>query len=174
MPMIFAACILRRNHGTFEARKIKQRIAQRLALWKEGQVEALVTQIEDAVITAAGGAGTGTDEARDARAFNSAVLDGKVRSAVRRLTVRDGGGVLSPEDKCTKTGERVIDMLAGKHPDLRYPDLGSEDNIAFEHYDSCPDPVPLVCNPVGMEEVAKKLGGQRAWTASMLPMQGRT
>ena len=28
LPMIFAACILRRNHGTFEARKIKQRIAQ--------------------------------------------------------------------------------------------------------------------------------------------------
>ena len=76
-----------------------------------------------------------------------------------QLTVREGGGVLSSDDKCTKTGERVIDVLAGKHPNLRYPTLGSDDNIAFEQYESCPDPVPLICNPIGMEDVAKKLGG---------------
>ena len=64
-----------------------------------------------------------------------------------------------PKDKCTKTGERVIDVLTGKHPALRYPTLGSDDNIAFEQYESCPDPVSLVCNPAGMEDMVKKLGG---------------
>ena len=49
-----------------------------------------------------------------------------------------------PEDKCTKMGERVIDVLAGKHLNLRYPDLDRDDNIAFEQYESCPDPVPLM------------------------------
>ena len=38
-PLIFAACILRRNQGTFKAAQIKKRIAQRLALWEEGRSE---------------------------------------------------------------------------------------------------------------------------------------
>ena len=40
--LIFAACILCRNQGTFKAAKIKQRITQRLDLWEEGKEELLV------------------------------------------------------------------------------------------------------------------------------------
>ena len=45
-PLIFAACVLRKNRGTFKAAKIKQRITQRLDLWEEGKEEALVAHIE--------------------------------------------------------------------------------------------------------------------------------
>jgi hypothetical protein len=64
-----------------------------------------------------------------------------------------------PNDKCTKTEDCVIDVLKGKHPDLRVPELGHEDNLTFETYDTCPDPVPLVCDPVEVEKVAAQLGG---------------
>jgi hypothetical protein len=38
-----------------------------------------------------------------AQKFNHMVLDGKLRAAVRLATARDGGGVLLPQDACTKT-----------------------------------------------------------------------
>ena len=46
LALIFPACILRRSPGIFETAKIKQRVEQRLKLWKEGRIEALVAQIE--------------------------------------------------------------------------------------------------------------------------------
>ena len=37
------------------------------------------------------------------------------------------GGVLLPEEKCTKTGERVMEVLRTKHPDARPPSVASLD-----------------------------------------------
>ena len=103
-PADFSACILRRSTGIVGARKIKQRISQRLDLWREGRIEALVSQIESKAKTAAGGKRGERNKERAVKAFDSAVLDGKVRSVVRRLTERKGGGVLSPNDKGVKGG----------------------------------------------------------------------
>ena len=47
------------------------------------------------------------------------MLSGRLRKAVRGLTNRDGGGVLQPDDACTKTGRRVLDVLHEKHPAMR-------------------------------------------------------
>jgi hypothetical protein len=59
------------------------------------------------------------------------------RSAVRNLTNRDQGGVLQPDDACTKTGLPVLEVLRGKHPAMRDPDpdLQDQDRGSFEHYD---------------------------------------
>ena len=79
-----------------------------------------------------GGRGKGTDDDDSiARKYHSMVCDGKLRPAVRWLTSRDGGGVLSPEDACTKTGRFVIDVLREKHPDLMVPDLEDEEWASF-------------------------------------------
>ena len=37
------------------------------------------------------------------------------------ITEREKGGVLQPDDHCTKTGERVMEVLCTKHPDARPP-----------------------------------------------------
>ena len=60
---------------------------------------------------AGSGCRTNDDEsAAAARQFNATVLSGRLRKAVRGLTNRDGGGVLQPDDVCTKTGRRVLEV----------------------------------------------------------------
>ena len=46
-----------------------------------------------------------------ARSFHETVLSGKLRQAVRRATDREGGGCLLPEEKFTKTGRPVAEVL---------------------------------------------------------------
>jgi len=63
------------------------------------------------------------------RRFNSMVHSGKLRAAVRTVTDRDPGGLYAPDDICTKTGRRVLDVLREKHPDARIPE-----ESAFDFY----------------------------------------
>ena len=46
-----------------------------------------------------------------ARSFHETVLSGKLRQAVPRATDREGGGCLLPEEKFTKTGRPVAEVL---------------------------------------------------------------
>ncbi len=68
-----------------------------------------------------------------ARKFNSMVLDGKLRATVRFATDCDGGGVLLPQDACTKTGRPVMEVLLLQHPDTLILDFEDPHCIAFEH-----------------------------------------
>jgi hypothetical protein len=54
-----------------------------------------------------------------ARAYNAKIFSGRIRQAVRSVTIRDRGGVLGPSDLCTKTCRPIIDVLHEKHPPLR-------------------------------------------------------
>ena len=74
-----------------------------MTLWMSGQYNALV---QDIVGEAMRSVGSGRDMANEeliAQKFNHMVLDGKLRAAVRLTMARDGGGVLLPQDACTKT-----------------------------------------------------------------------
>ena len=55
------------------------------------------------------------------RTFNRLILEGRVRSAVRLITERTGGGVLNPADeahgKQGPLGKTVFDELQEKHPE---------------------------------------------------------
>jgi hypothetical protein len=64
------------------------------------------------------------------RRFNSMVHSGKLRAAVRAMTDRDPGGLYAPDDICTKTGHRVLDVLREKHPDAHIPEECAFDNYA--------------------------------------------
>ena len=85
-----------------------------------------------------------------------------MRSAVRNATSRGGGGVLSPDDLCTKTGKPVLEVLESKHPEMREPllDRSKDSESIFESYDAVPDaPVPLSITAETVETVADKLSG---------------
>ena len=56
-----------------------------------------------------------------AQTYHSLVLRGKLRTAVRWSTEREMGGVLQPGDRCTKTGDRVMEVLRAKHLEARTP-----------------------------------------------------
>ena len=158
--MILPACILRREIGVVKAKAIQKRITRRIQLWTEGKISELV---EDVVNTARRGSGNGggtNDNESRARKFHSMVCEGKLGPAVRWLGNRDGGGVLGPEDKCTKNPTKtVIEVLREKHPDLRIPDLAQEDWASFEEYAECLDSVPVDCTTEIVEKVAGKLRG---------------
>ena len=53
--------------------------------------------------------------------------------ALRWVTERETGGVLQPGDRCTKMGDRVMEVLHSKHPEARTPTAESLDS-----YPDCP------------------------------------
>jgi hypothetical protein len=105
-----------------------------------------------------------------AKRYNSMVLDGKIRGAVRFATGRGLGGPKSPMDKCSKSGELVIDVLRKKHPTIRTPKIGKSKIgeveaypagvQGFDHYPHGASAViPNWFDCHSMEEVSKTLDG---------------
>ena len=90
-PLVFAACILRRRHGCVKAADIKRRIDQRLSLWQEGRFDALIQDVTASALADAGHRSTKSDDETIARRYNSKVLDGELRAAIRQLTARASG-----------------------------------------------------------------------------------
>ena len=69
------------------------------------------------------------EETADHRAqtYHSLVLRGKLRMAVRWITDRETGRFLQPGDRCTKMGDRVMEVLRSKHPEAQTPTVASLD-----------------------------------------------
>ena len=63
-----------------------------------------------------------------AQTYHSLVLREKLRTAVRWITKWETGGVLQPGDRCTKTGDQVMDVLCAKHPEARTPTVATLDS----------------------------------------------
>jgi hypothetical protein len=96
---------------------------------------------------------------REVCSYNEQVLSGRLWLAWRTLTSQEGGGVLTTNMECTKTGCPVLEVLCKKHPDLREPPLVGQTNGAFEPYESAPQSVPVDITAELIEEVAPKLSG---------------
>ena len=53
------------------------------------------------------------------KTYHILVIQGNLQTTVRWITERDTVGVLYPEEQCTKTVERMMEVLRTKHPDAR-------------------------------------------------------
>ena len=135
------------------------RIATRIDLWRREKYDALIHDTTTTSIANTGHRSATNDAETTARRYHSAVLDGRLRAAVRGLTSSDTGGVLGPDDACTKTGRRVRNILAEKHPQLRIPNLSDPNNLAFDDYGEAPDIIPIDCLIGDAERVARQLHG---------------
>ncbi len=102
--LIFTACVLCKSLGVIRARDIKRRVEHQLKLWIDGHYDALVQDIVGEAMRGVGSRRRNIEEILIAQKYNSMVLDGKLCAAVRFVTSHDGGGVLLPQDTCTKTG----------------------------------------------------------------------
>ena len=80
--------------------------------------------------------------------------DGRLKAAVRFATNRSGGGVLAPADTDETSGRPVIEVLRGKHPKARRPELEKEDWASFEDYPTPRERVPLDCDQSILQVVA--------------------
>jgi hypothetical protein len=95
--------------------------------------------------------GMTTPEQR-AKTFHQKQLKGDLRGAVRYITNREMGGVLLPDDKCSKTGMSVSDVLDSKHPMARVPDAA-----ALPHYEELPEFIEVNVTEDSVEDTARKL-----------------
>ncbi len=86
-------------------------------------------------------------------------LDYKLRAAVSFVTDHGGGGVLLPQDLCTKTGRPMMEVLRLQHLDTRIPDLEDPHCIAFEHYNEVPVEILTDCTSKDLETLALQMSG---------------
>ncbi|KAI2494156.1 hypothetical protein MHU86_20388 [Fragilaria crotonensis] len=157
-PLVFVATVLQTTPGVRRSKDIRSRLAQRMDLWDQGHFKALVDDAEGEVQSRQPSSRPPDEEAQ-ARSFNARVLSGRLRSAVRTLTDRSGGGVRQPDDLCSKAGRPVWQVLQEKHPALRDPtSVGAADG-AFEPYPDLPAPVPVCTTQDDVEAIASRLSG---------------
>ena len=158
--LIFAPCILQRIKGKHKFADTKIIIQRRLDAWEAGRLCALVSENVDCAMESGWGTAgprAKSDEAAGRR-FESMVLDGRLRAALRRATDRDEGGLLNPTDSCTKTGAPVIDVLRGKFPAARVPRGDEFDQYPPVHEDDW-DPYPVYCFEEDVAKAAGRLSG---------------
>eukprot|EP00957_Ditylum_brightwellii_P174966 13322013-Ditylum_brightwellii.AAC.1 len=88
------------------------------------------------------------------KTFVNMMFQGKLRQAVRWLTCQEKGGLLSSNNRCTKSGEVVSEVLRSKYPESVEPQLDALQ--AFPHMLAFMD-VNVMASMV--EKVARKLSG---------------
>ena len=159
-PLVFVSTILQSTTGVRRSKDIRLRLAQRMDLWEAGHFKALVDDTENESLSHRPSTRIPTEDTQQARTFNARVLSGRLRSAVRHLTDRSGGGVLQPDDSCTKTGRPVWQILQAKHPPLRDPLYLHSPDSAFEPYPETPTAIPIcVLTPDDVELISSRLSG---------------
>ena len=65
-PLIFLACVLRRRPGCTRSKDIKRRVENRLRLWEEGKLDALVQDITNSALRGVSSGTPKTDEEQEA------------------------------------------------------------------------------------------------------------
>ena len=153
--IVFQSVTLQRARHVTASRDIRRRIKKLLDAWEAGRFTMLVedtlrssTQYLTAVRREE------TAEHR-AKTFHGLVLRGKLRTAVRWITEREKGGMLQPEGHCTKTGDRVLEVLHAKHPDARPPSAACLD----AYPGPTPEMVPVDITDDMVSAVAGRLSG---------------
>ena len=158
-PLVFAACILCKVKDVKRFSDVKKLIWGRLDAWEANQHCALVKGVEEE----AAGRGYFMPSDREfevesaGRRYNSMILSGKLRAAVRMVTDRDPGGLFKPDDKCSKTGRPVIEVLREKHPEARVP--SEEDFDLHPGGPECFESPPIYCYEENVAKVAARLSG---------------
>ena len=166
-PLIFPAVILLTCPDVRWAKDIRQRILQRLDLWDQGKYLALVQNLELEISKRRVG-NFPTDDDTLFRAFNARVQSGRLRSAVRYLTNRDGGGVLLPSDIDPASQRTVLEILDSKHPAQKDPPvaLDPDEHDCFEPYDEMPERLPVDITAGTIEGMVPKLSGTASTSGS--------
>ncbi len=126
--------------------KVKMLVWSRMDVWEASCFCALVKEVEECAME------DGFPRAHPNRSlklesvgwrFNSMVHSGKLHAAVRAVTNRNPGGLYAPDNVCTKTGHRVLDVLCKKHPGARIPK-----ECAFDNYTNSAESLeamPIAC-----------------------------
>ncbi len=140
--LTFSLVVLQCTPGVSHSSDIRTHIRDRIKLWHSGTYfDALVSNTVSEVTSHTTGPPKPQSEDSRHRTFNSTVLSGQLRKAIRHLTNRDSGGVLDPANACTKTGLPVLEVLKSKHPQARWSNILQPGS--YKAYPKAPDALPL-------------------------------
>jgi hypothetical protein len=145
---MFALLILRRVRSKKMMSKVKMLVWSRMDAWEASRFCSWVKEVEECAME------DGFPHAHPNRSlelesvggrFTSMVHFGKLRAAVRAVTSRNpgAGGVDAPNDVCTKTGRRVLDVFCKEHPGAPIPK-----ELAFDDYANSAElleAMPIAC-----------------------------
>lgn len=178
MMLCFPALMLIKQFGgrNRNAKAVKELLSQRLDLWDEKRYSALLRNVTD-VWNRGNGTNSGVrrnendKDASLAKKYDAMTKDGRLRNAVRMVDQQSGGGgggkLYRYNDKDSKSGEPVIDVLRSKFPETVVPE--EED---FDPSTSGPpeDTPPIYLNEEDIKLRAKKLNS----AAGMDGVDGQT
>ena len=172
--IVLLICILTRDPNVKTVKAIRELIANRMEQWKQGAIQELYTSTMQYVReNMRKKQGRESPEQR-AQTFNNMVMRGKLCSAMKYVTERESGGVLSPTDDDTRHypdghTRTVKETFQTKHPKVRTPTLSS-----LETYESLPRQQKKIIDEEIIQRVAGRLsggaglGGTDATTMQML------
>ena len=133
MMLCFPALMLIKQFGgrNRNAKAVKELLSQRLDLWDEKRYSALLRNVTD-VWNRGNGTNSGVrrnendKDASLAKKYDAMTKDGRLRNAVRMVDQQSGGGgggkLYRYNDKDSKSGEPVIDVLRSKFPETVVPE----------------------------------------------------
>ena len=130
-------------------------------LWEMGLHAGLVGDAGAEGATKDDRSTSGGEEEEEAvsQRYHDTVLPGKISQAFIWATDMEGGGCLLLDNKCTKTGRLVADVLKEKHPDMTVPPVENPTCAAFGVNEDVPETVPLDFTEDDVTWVASKLSG---------------
>ena len=151
--IVFQTVILQQDRHVTAYHATRWQIEKRLEAWEDGKhgmiaKDTLRTCAEYFTIAR-------REESTENRAqtYHSLVLWGKLRTAVIWIMDRETGGVLQAGERCTKTGDRVMEVLRAKHPESRTPTAAS----LYSYPERPPELVPVEITDDTVTAVAERL-----------------
>ena len=158
--LVFSRLVLQRDPMVNKTRDVKVLIGRRLQSWEDGNFSLLLQEAKRCASRPLRN-DSGKYRTRDEHTsyvFAKMMMEGKVRSAMRWLTSRSGGGVLDPNDDIpdskTKRKKRVLDVLKEKHPAAQC----SKDEARI-HMDSLPELETVTITSAYIEKFARSMYG---------------
>ena len=154
---IFTALVLQRDKMVRKGKDIRPLLTRRMDMWEAGKLPELLQEAKRCDKQVVAGLSPLTSEQLE-RTFTRLMMEGRIRSAVRLVTDRGGGGVLDPEDEAHgrngPLGMSIYDVLQEKHPAQR-----TVDPSAFLDCEVLPPLEQVDITAAHIETVARRLFG---------------
>ena len=154
---VLTALVLQRDKMVRKAKDIRPLLTRRMDMWEAGQLKELLQEAQRCDRQLATSL-TPMNQEQVERTFARLMMEGRVRSAVRLLTDRLGGGVLDPGANVEGAGgppqRTVLDVLQEKHPPQK-----EADPRAFAQCDDLPLLEDVDITSSHVEQVARRLFG---------------
>ena len=126
--IVFQKVILQRAQHVTKSHAIRRRIGKQLDSWEAGCHGMIMEETLHTCAQYLTVACREESEGNRAQTYHSQVLRGKLQTAVRWITEREMGGVLQHGERCTDTGERVMEVLCTNPPEACPPTAASLDS----------------------------------------------